>query len=133
MVQYLLDPAGPGFRFAWTWVALFLLMGMLATVYSYAVQQTNHKLAPITRMSKRVRSIAWTIVAIGLVVVGMRAGEAQLPLVQSRLLLYLLALSFLGLAGYVVYFMRRVLPKHNAAYEQSLIRRQYMRPAKRKR
>ncbi len=125
--QYLLDPAPGGSAYHYIWPALlfFVLMGMLASTYAYYVGETNNKRAPITRMSQRVQGIAWTLAVVGLVVIGFRWGEAAIPLVRSRLLLYLVGLGYVALLGYLIYFLRVVLPQKNAAYEQTLLRRQY--------
>jgi len=125
--QYLLDPAPGGSSFHYLWPALlfFVLMGMLASTYAYYVGETNNKRAPITRMSQRVQGIAWTLAILGLLVIGCRWGDASIPVVRSRLLTYILALGFLALLGYVLWFLQVVLPRKNAAYEQTLLRRQY--------
>jgi vacuolar-type H+-ATPase subunit I/STV1 len=131
--HYLLDPAGTNFRFLWPAVLFFLLMGMAATLYSYFVYETNNKRAPITRMSQRVQGIAWTLAVVGLILIGFRKGDAQIPLVGSRLILYLVALGFLALLAYVLWWLRVVLPQKNAAYQERLLRRQYQPRARRRR
>ncbi|HEX6511309.1 MAG TPA: hypothetical protein VF157_03355 [Chloroflexota bacterium] len=123
--QYLLDAAGPNFHFVWPAVLFFLLMGVLATTYCYFVGETNNRRAPVTRMADRVQAISWTLAVIGLILIGFREGDAHIPVVQSRLLLFLVALGFVALAGYAAWWTRTVLPEKNAAYEQRLLRRQY--------
>lgn len=123
--QYLIDPPGPSFHYVWPAVVFFLLMGMLATTYAYYVGETNNKRAPVTRTAQRVQAIAWTLAVVGLLLIGFRVGDARIPLVESRLLLYLVALGYVALLAYVVWFLRVVLPAKNAAYEQTLLRRQY--------
>jgi vacuolar-type H+-ATPase subunit I/STV1 len=131
--QYLIHPGGPNFHFVWPAVLFFLLMGMLATTYAYFVEETNNKRAPMTRMARRVQSICWTLAVIGLILIGFRVGDARIPLVGSRLLLYIVALGFVGALAYVLYFLRFVLPQKNAAYELTLLRRQYQPRTKRRR
>ena len=131
--QYLLGPAGPSFHFVWPAVLFFVLMAMAGTTYCYFVSESNNKRAPITRMSQRVQTIGWTLTVIGLILIGFRVGDAQIPLVESRLVLYIIALGFLALLGYVLWWMRVVLPRKNAAYEERLLRRQYQPRARRRR
>jgi hypothetical protein len=131
--QYLIDPAGPNFRFVWPAVLFFVLMPMLGSIYCYLVEETNHKRAPITRMARRIQTIAWTLAVVGLVLIGFRVGDARIPIVASRVVLYLVALGFIALAGYVLWFMRFVLPEKNAAYEQTQLRRQYQPRSRRRR
>jgi vacuolar-type H+-ATPase subunit I/STV1 len=131
--QYLLDPAGPTFHFVWPALVFFLLMGMAGTTYAYFVGETNNKRAPITRMASRVQTIGWTIAVIGLILIGFRVGDAHIPLVGSRLALYIVALGYVALAIYAAWFIRVVLPRKNAAYEQTLLRRQYQPRSRRRR
>lgn len=131
--QYLIDPAGPAFRFVWSAVLFFPLMAMLGSLYCYFVEETSHKRAPITRMARKVQTIGWTLAVAGLILIGFRVGDARIPLVASRLVLYLVALGFMALAVYVLWFLRFVLPEKNAAYEQTLLRRQYQPRARRRR
>ena len=130
--QYLIDAAGPNFHFVWPAVIFFLLMGMLSTTYSYFVGETNNKRAPITRMAARVQSIAWTLAVIGLVLIGFRVGDARIPVVGSRIVLYVVALGFAALAAYVLWFAYRVLPEKNAAYERTLLKRAYQPRSRRR-
>ncbi len=122
---YLLSPAAPQFRFVWPAVLFFLTMAMLSTTLAYLVEQQNYKRAPITRKVGQIRTWAWSIAIVGLVLIGFRVGGAAIPWIESRLLLYLVALCYLGLAGYLAYFLRYVLPKKNEAYEATRLRRQY--------
>ncbi|MDE3074083.1 MAG: hypothetical protein KGJ86_01525 [Chloroflexota bacterium] len=131
--QYLLDPAGPRFHYVWPWLILFVFMGMLATTYAYWVAEEHHKRAPITRMSRRIRSIAWSVALVGLALIGLRVGDAQLPIVQSRLVLYLLALSYAGLAAFLAYYVSVVVPRLDAAHQVAMLRRQYIPRSKRRR
>jgi len=131
--QYLIDPAGPSFHFVWPAVLFFVLMGMAGSTYCYFVEETNNKRAPITRMARRVQAIGWTLTVIGLVLIGFRVGDARLPLVGSRIVLYVVALGFVAVLGYVLWFLQVVLPEKNAAYEQSLLRRQYQPRSRRRR
>jgi len=131
--QYLIDPAGPNFHFVWPAVLFFVLMGVLSTTYTYFVAETNNKRAPITRMASRVQTIAWTLAVLGLILIGFRVGDARIPVVGSRIVLYLVALGFLALLGYVVWFLYSVLPQKNAAYERMLLRRQYQPRSRRRR
>lgn len=130
--QYLLNPAGPRFHFLWPAVLFFILMGLAAMTYSYFVEETNNKRAPISRMARRVQSVAWTIAVVGLILIGFRMGDAQIPVLESRLALYVVALGFVALLVYVLCFLRFTLPKRNAAYETTLLRRQYQ-PRRRRR
>ena len=131
--QYLIDPAGPTFHFVLPAILFFVLMAMIGTTYCYAVSETNNKRAPVTRMSQRVQTIGWTLTVIGLILIGFRWGDARIPLVGSRLVLYIVALGFVALLGYVLWWMRCVLPQKNAAYEERLLRRQYQPRARRRR
>jgi vacuolar-type H+-ATPase subunit I/STV1 len=131
--HYLFDPAGPSFHFVWPAVIFFILMGMVGTTYCYLVSETNNKRAPITRMSQRIQAIAWTLTVIGLILIGFRVGDAQIPVVESRVILYIAAVGFLALLVYVLWWMRFVLPRKNAAYEERLLRRQYQPRARRRR
>jgi TRAP-type C4-dicarboxylate transport system permease large subunit len=131
--QYLIDPAGPSFHFVWPAILFFVLMAMVGTTYCYFVSETNNKRAPITRMSQKVQTIGWTLAVVGLILIGFRVGDAQLPLVGSRLVLYIVALGFVALLAYVLWWMRVVLPQKNAAYEERLLRRQYQPRARRRR
>ena len=131
--QYLIDPAGPSFHFVWPAVIFFVLCAMLATTCTYFVAETNNKRAPITRMVRRVQGFAWTIAVIGLILIGFRVGDARLPLVGSRLVLYIVALGFVALVAYVLLFLRVQLPKLNAEYESRLLRRQYQPRSRRRR
>ena len=110
-----------------------MLMGMIGTTYAYFVGETNNKRAPVTRMASRVQTIGWTIAVVGLILIGFRVGDAHIPLVGARLALYIVALAYLGLAAYVVWFVRVVLPRKNAAYEQTLLKRQYQPRTRRRR
>jgi hypothetical protein len=123
--QYLLDPAGPSFHYVWPALLFFLLMGMIGTTYAYYVGETNNKRAPITRMSQRIQAVAWTLTVVGLLLIGFRIGDARIPLVGSRLILFLAGLGYVAVLGYLVYFLRVVLPRKDAAYQQTLLRRQY--------
>jgi TRAP-type C4-dicarboxylate transport system permease large subunit len=131
--QYLIDPAGPSFHFVWPAILFFVLMAMVGTTYCYFVSETNNKRAPITRMSQKVQTIGWTLAVVGLILIGFRVGDAQLPLVGSRLVLYIVALGFVALLAYVLWWMRVVLPQENVAYEERLLRRQYQPRARRRR
>jgi hypothetical protein len=131
--QYLIDPAGPNFHFVWPAVLFFILMPIIGSVYSYLVEETNHKRAPITRMARKVQTAGWSLGIIGLSLIGFRVGDARIPVVASRLVLYLVALGFVALAIYVLWFLRFVLPEKNAAYEQTLLRRQYQPRSRRRR
>jgi hypothetical protein len=131
--QYLIDPAGPNFHFVWPAVLFFILMGMVGSTYCYFVEESNHKRAPITRMARRVQTAGWTLAVCGLILIGFRVGDARIPFVASRLVLYLVALGFAALGAYAVWFIRFVLPEKNAAYEQSLLRRQYQPRSRRRR
>jgi TRAP-type C4-dicarboxylate transport system permease large subunit len=131
--QYLIDPAGPSFHFVWPAILFFVLMAMVGTTYCYFVSETNNKRAPITRMSQKVQTIGWTLAVVGLILIGFRVGDAQLPLVGSRLVLYIVALGFVALLAYVLWWMRVVLPQKNAAYEERLLRLQYQPRARRRR
>jgi vacuolar-type H+-ATPase subunit I/STV1 len=131
--QYLIDPAGPSFHFVWPAVLFFILMGMAATTYCYFVSETNNKRAPITRMAQRAQSIAWVVAVVGLALIGFRVGDAHIPIVGSRLVLYIAALGFVALAVYVAWFLRYVRPAKDAAYQQTLLRRQYQPRSRRKR
>ncbi len=133
--QYLLDPApgDAGFHFVIPAILFFLLMGMVGTTYCYVVSETNNKRAPLTRMAQRVQTIGWILAFVGLVLIGMRWGGAQIPVVRSRLVLYLAGLGFVALAVYVAWFLVRVLPAKNAAYQQTLLRRQYQPRSRRRR
>ena len=130
--QYLLSPAG-GFHHVWPAVIFFPLCAMLATGYAYFTGEANNKRAPITRMASRVQGIAWTIARIGLALIALRWGEASIPFVNARLPMYVAALAFVVLALYVVWFIRVQLPKLNAAYEATLLRRQYQPRSRRRR
>jgi len=131
--QYLIDPAGPSFHFVWPAVLFFVLMAMAGTTYCYFVAETNNKRAPITRLSQRVQTIGWTLTVVGLILIGFRVGDARIPLVGSRLVLYIVALADVALLGYVLWWIRYVLPKKNAAYQERLLRRQYQPRARRRR
>lgn len=131
--SYLIDSAGPDFHYVWPAVIFFLLMGMLATTYAYPVEQQNNKRAPLTRMARKVQTWAWTLAVVGLVLIAFRVADARIPFAESRLLLYLVSLGFLVLLGYVVWFLRFVLPDKNAAYEANLLRRQYAPRSRRRR
>lgn len=131
--QYLLGPAGPTFHFLWPALLFFVTMGMVASTYCYVVSESNNKRAPITRMSQRVQAIGWTLAIVGLILIGFRWGDAQIPVVGTRLVLYLVALGFVALLAYVLGWMRFVLPQKNAAYQERLLRRQYQPRARRKR
>ena len=131
--QYLIDPAGQSFHFILPAVIFFVLCAMLATTWTYFVAATNNKRAPIARMARRVQGIAWTIAIIGLILIGFRWGGAALPLVRSRLVLYIVALGFVALGAYVLLFLRLQLPKLNADYESRLLRRQYQPRSRRRR
>ncbi|MHB8619164.1 MAG: hypothetical protein ACYDAG_06275 [Chloroflexota bacterium] len=130
--QYLFGPAGPNFRFVWPAVLFFLFLAMASTTYAYYVGEVNNKRAPLTRTSRRVRTAAWIITLIGLILIGFREGNASIPLAESRFPLYVTAFAYVVLGGYLTYFLRVVLPKKNAAYEMTLLRRQYM-PRRRRR
>ncbi len=132
-VQYLIDPAGPKFHFVWPAVLFFLLMGMVATTAAYFVAETNNRRAPLTRMVRRVQTIAWTLAVIGLILIGFRVGDASIPVVGSRIVLYVVALGFIALAAYVAWFVYRVLPEKNAAYERMQLRRAYHPRSRRRR
>ena len=106
---------------------------MLASSYAYFVGELNNKRAPITRMAGRVQGIAWTVAIIGVLLIGFRVGDAQIPLIGSRLVLYLVALCFLGLVLYVGWWLRYELPRRNAAYEATRLKRQYLPRSKRRR
>lgn len=129
----MIDPAGPSFHFVWPAVLFFVLMAMVGTTYCYFVSETNNKRAPITRMSQKVQTVGWTLAVVGLILIGFRVGDAQIPLVGSRLVLYIVALGFVGLLGYVLWWRRIVLPRKNAAYEERLLRRQYQPRTRRRR
>lgn len=131
--QYLINPAGPNFHFVWPAVLFFLVMPMIGSTYCYLVEETNHKRAPVTRMARKVQAIGWTLAVIGLILIGFRVGDARIPVVASRLVLYLVALGFVAVAAYVLWFLRFVLPEKNAAYEQTLLRRQYQPRSRRRR
>jgi hypothetical protein len=131
--QYLIDPAGPNFHYVWPAAIFFPLCAMLATCYAYFTAEANSKRAPITRMAQRVQGIAWAIAVVGLAIIGLRKGDAAIPFVQSRLAMYIVALCFVGLAGYVVWWVRFELPKLNAAYEATLLRRHYQPRSRRRR
>jgi hypothetical protein len=124
-VQYLLTPAGPNFHFVWPALLFFVLMGFLGSTFCYYIGETNNKRAPLTRTAQRVQGLAWTLTAIGLLLIGFRVGDARIPLVGSRLVLYLVGLGYLAVLGYLIWFLQVVLPQKNAAYEQTLLRRQY--------
>jgi len=130
--QHLVDPAGPGFHFVWPAVVFFVLMGMAATTYCYIVSETNNRRAPITRMAQRVQTIAWILAVIGLLLIGLRVGDAHIPVLEARLVLYLVVLAYVALAAYLIWFLARVLPAKNAAYQQTLLRRQYQPRARRR-
>ena len=130
--DYLLQPASGDFRFLWPALVFFVLCPLIATCYGYFVDQTNNKRAPVTRMAQRVTGIAWVMGVIGLVLVLFRWGDAHIPLVGSRLLMYLAALAFAVLLAYVLWFLRYELPKRNAAYESTLLRRQYQPRSRRR-
>lgn len=106
---------------------------MAATTYCYVVSETNNKRAPITRMSQRVQTIGWTLAIVGLILIGFRWGDAHIPIVGTRLVLYIVALGFVALLAYVLWWMRFVLPQKNAAYQERLLRRQYQPRARRRR
>lgn len=131
--QYLLGPAGPNFHFLWPALLYFVFMAMAATTYCYVVSETNNKRAPITRMSQRVQTIGWTLAIVGLILIGFRWGDAHIPIVGTRLVLYIVALGFVALLAYVLWWMRFVLPQKNAAYQERLLRRQYQPRARRRR
>lgn len=130
--HYLFDPAG-AFHFALPAVVFFVLMGMVGTLYCYCVSEVNNKRAPITRMSQRIQATGWIITVIGLILIGCRWGGAQIPLVQSRIMLYIAGLGFVALFAYVLWWLRFVLPAKNAAYQERLLRRQYQPRARRRR
>jgi hypothetical protein len=130
--QYLLNPAGT-FHYVWPAIIFFPLCAMLATCYAYFIGEANNKRAPITRMANRVQGIAWTIAVIGLAVIALRWGEASIPFVNARLPMYIVAFAFVVLALYAVWFVRVRLPKLNAAYEATLLRRQYQPRSRRRR
>lgn len=131
--QYLIDPAGPNFHFVWPAVLFFALMAMAGSSYCYLVEETNHKRAPITRMARKVQTAGWTLALLGIVLIAFRVGDARIPVVSSRLVLYVVALGFVAVAAYVLWFLRFVLPQKNAAYEQTLLRRQYQPRSRRRR
>ncbi|HLY67355.1 MAG TPA: hypothetical protein VKU60_17590 [Chloroflexota bacterium] len=131
--QYLIDPAGPIFHFVWPALLFFLLLAMVGTTFCYFVEETNNKRAPITRMAQRVQAFGWTLAVIGLILIGFRVGDARIPLVGSRIVLYADAFGFVVLAGYVLWFLKFVLPQKNAAYEERLLKRQYQPRARRRR
>ena len=131
--DYLLGSAGGYFRYIVPAIIFFPMMAMAGTLFAYYIGQVNNKRAPITRMANRVQTIGWTIAIIGLVIVAFRWGDAHIPLVSTRLAMYVAALAFAVLAGYVVYFIRVVLPQKDAAYQQTQLRRQYQPRARRRR
>jgi hypothetical protein len=66
------------------------------------------------------------------VLIGFRMGDARIPLLESRIVLYLVALGLVALVAYVLWFLRFVLPEREEAYQQLQLRRQYQPRARRR-
>ncbi|HUZ78214.1 MAG TPA: hypothetical protein VMV93_11600 [Chloroflexota bacterium] len=132
-VHYVLDPAPPAFRYLWPWVVFLVLVPMAGTTLAYLMEERHHKLAAIARVAKRLRDACWVLAMVGLILIGLRVGDAQLPLVRSRIVLYAVAVAYLAMAIWFGYYSAVVAPRLDAAHQEKLLRRQYLRSSRRKR
>ncbi|MBI2909421.1 MAG: hypothetical protein HYX92_17385 [Chloroflexi bacterium] len=118
--------ADPGFPSGYYLVLAAIYVAILAaSVYGYLVY--TRKTFSEHRFKKRVaEGVSLWAGAVAIVALALFALRfAQVPYGSTRILVYLTLLTSVGLAGFLVFYMKRLYPGRLEAYEARLLKARY--------